>query len=25
MDKQAWMFRHHIEWNQTGQPATLTG
>jgi hypothetical protein len=25
MDKQAWMFRHHIEWNQTGHPATLTG
>lgn len=25
MDKQAWMFRHHIEWHQTGQAATLTG
>lgn len=21
MDKQAWMFAHHIEWDQAGQPA----
>lgn len=25
MDKQAWMFRHHIQWDQTPQPATTAG
>jgi FAD-dependent urate hydroxylase len=25
MDKQAWMFRHHIEWEQAAEPAATAG